>query len=210
MRPRDEPFFPFLDLPDPCHPDWLEIMYENFPDARPPIPEDYWVVDLTQEPYGIMGCRPADELLSSEEYSNVPRINAFPEWDPVGRETPVINLSTQTSTPTPVVNEKPVPREIIDLTDEPIVNESFSTPTGIDSTRQPGAKEKFSPREYIILVEEFDSLVQETLSTSTVIKSTEQRCNCVKRKPSPPVIIDLTEREDYTPAWMISSGLAAW
>src|SRR5277367_1994881 len=46
---------PYYPLPDPEDPDWAEIMYEMFPEARPAPPEDYYVVDLTRKGCGIRG-----------------------------------------------------------------------------------------------------------------------------------------------------------
>ena len=46
---------PLIPLPDPEDPDWAEIMYELLPDARPPPPVDYFVIDLTRKGCGIRG-----------------------------------------------------------------------------------------------------------------------------------------------------------
>ena len=51
---------PFIPLPDPSDPDYWEKLYDIEPEARPPRPTDYYVVDLTSDVYGERGYRPAD------------------------------------------------------------------------------------------------------------------------------------------------------
>ena len=50
----------FIPLPDPSDPDYWEKLYDIEPEARPPRPADYYVVDLTSDMYGERGYRPAD------------------------------------------------------------------------------------------------------------------------------------------------------
>ena len=87
----------WLDLlPDVDDPDYIAKLYHNLPQLRP---DDYYVIDLTKECYGIMGRCPADWAVSMET-ANVPRINAFPDPTPVAE--PVKKSSS--------------PRIVIDLT----------------------------------------------------------------------------------------------
>ena len=46
---------PSYPLPDPEDPEWAEIMFELFPEARPPPPEDYFIIDLTRKGGGVRG-----------------------------------------------------------------------------------------------------------------------------------------------------------
>lgn len=50
----------WIPLPDPSEPDYHERLYDIIPEARPPLPEDYYVVDLTDDAHGPAGYRPAD------------------------------------------------------------------------------------------------------------------------------------------------------
>ena len=50
----------WIPLPDPSDPDYFDKLYDVIPEARPALPEDYFVIDLTDESYGPLGRRLAD------------------------------------------------------------------------------------------------------------------------------------------------------
>ena len=50
----------WIPLPDPSDPDYFDKLYNVIPEARPALPEDYFVIDLTDESYGPLGRRLAD------------------------------------------------------------------------------------------------------------------------------------------------------
>lgn len=50
----------YYPLPNPEDPEWADIMYELFPEARPLPPDDWWVIDLTGKGCGIRGYCKAD------------------------------------------------------------------------------------------------------------------------------------------------------
>jgi hypothetical protein len=141
---------PLVKLPDPDDPNWLEIIYDIFPETRPLPSDDYYVIDLTKEEYGYRGLRRADELLSQEEFSNIPRINAFPDWKPT--ENPVVKKDPATrlvgeSTERPAPKKTPASRVTIDLTEQPVVKENPSRRVVIDLT-EPDYKQWWTPNGY--------------------------------------------------------------
>ena len=50
----------FIPLPDPSDPDYFDKLYDILPEVRPPLPEDYYIIDLTDDSYGDRGFRKAD------------------------------------------------------------------------------------------------------------------------------------------------------
>lgn len=63
----------WIPLPDPSDPDYFDKLYDVLPEVRPPLPKDYFVIDLTDESYGPLGCRLAD----AEDF-DIPRLQLPP------------------------------------------------------------------------------------------------------------------------------------
>jgi hypothetical protein len=59
----------WIPLPDPSDPDYFDKLHDVIPEARPALPEDYFIIDLTDESYGPLGRRLADA-----EEMDIPRL----------------------------------------------------------------------------------------------------------------------------------------
>jgi len=88
----------WIPLPDPSEPDYHERLYDILPEARPPLPEDYYVVDLTDDAHGPAGYRPAD----AEEA----RYNALYGTARSGAPSPPDSTETQEATPEAEVDDE--------------------------------------------------------------------------------------------------------
>ncbi len=118
----------WIPLPDPSDPDYFDKLYNVIPEARPALPEDYFVIDLTDESYGPLGRRLAD----AEDF-DIPRLqlppihyvpfNNPPEI-PVVEQPPPLQVSILEHPPVQVDdlgNLYPFnlePHEMMDLTDD--------------------------------------------------------------------------------------------
>jgi hypothetical protein len=121
----------WIPLPDPSDPDYFDKLYDIIPEARPALPEDYFVIDLTDESYGPLGRRLADAedfdiprlQLPPIDYSlfNIPPESSINEQLPLF-EVPLLEYPVQVDelrNPYPFNLE---PHDMMDLT-----NDSYTT-----------------------------------------------------------------------------------
>lgn len=63
----------YYSLPDPEDPEWAEIMFDLFPEARPTLPDDYFIIDLTCKGCGIRGyCKAEFGWKSTNKFQIMP------------------------------------------------------------------------------------------------------------------------------------------
>ena len=118
----------WIPLPDPSDPDYFDKLYDVIPEARPALPEDYFVIDLTDESYGPLGRRLADA-----EDMDIPRLQLPPIDYTAFKNLPEVPVVEQPSPlHVPIFEPPPVqidnleflypfeyePHEVMDLTDD--------------------------------------------------------------------------------------------
>ena len=114
---------PFIPLPDPSDPDYWEKLYDIEPEARPPRPADYYVVDLTSDVYGDRGYCPADA--DDRNLFDVPWLKLTPPCDLTDDEDDTMYTDDDDEIST-VILPPPVYEEEILTSDE--LRHTFTTP----------------------------------------------------------------------------------